>query len=198
MRSRFWERFSLGELNSKEWEALCDGCGQCCLIREVDDTTVTVYGVACELLDIEQARCSDYENRLQKAPDCHKLTPTKVPEYTWLPETCAYRRVHEGKGLPSWHPLLVGSRREMQERGITVSHYAVRAEDVPKRRMSRHVVARWPVAAARDVARSKASGSRRRSGNSSRGRATPENASRGAVAAASRPKETAARRGSLS
>lgn len=195
MRSRFWERFSLGELNSKEWEALCDGCGQCCLLRDVDDTTVTVYGVACELLDIEKARCSDYANRLQKAPHCHKLTPTTVPEYTWLPETCAYRRIHEGKGLPSWHPLLVGSRREMHERGITVSHYAVRAEDVPKRRMSRHVVARWPVAAVRDAARSKASGSHRRPRRSHGGK-TAQNARPEGVAGASRQKEPAARRGS--
>lgn len=150
MRSRFWEHYSLGELNNKEWEALCDGCGQCCLIREVEDSTVTVYGVACELLDIEQARCTDYANRLRRAPHCHELTPTSVPHYGWLPETCAYRRLHEGKPLPSWHPLLVGSRREMRERGITVSHYAVRPESIRKKRMARHVVARWTVATGRE------------------------------------------------
>ena len=89
MRSRFWERYSLGELNRDEWEALCDGCGQCCLAREVEGTTVRVYSVACELLDIEGARCTDYENRLQRVPQCHELTPTSVPRYDWLPETCA-------------------------------------------------------------------------------------------------------------
>src|SRR5690606_21486399 len=81
LRERFWERLSLGELNKKEWEALCDGCGQCCLLRQVESNTVTVYGVACELLDIENARCRDYPQRLKKVPSCHRLTPENVPHY---------------------------------------------------------------------------------------------------------------------
>lgn len=100
VRERFWERYSLGELNRKEWEALCDGCGQCCLKRYVEDGVVTVYGIACRLLDIETVRCRDYPNRLKKVPTCHQLTPTTVPQYDWLPETCAYRRLHQGKPLP--------------------------------------------------------------------------------------------------
>ena len=66
LRELFWQRYSLGELNRKEWEALCDGCGQCCLMRDVEGVEVTVYSVACELLDIENSRCSDYANRLKK------------------------------------------------------------------------------------------------------------------------------------
>lgn len=145
MRERFWERFSLGELNGKEWEALCDGCGQCCLLREVERDTVTVYGVACELLDIETARCKDYPRRLKKVPNCHRLTPANVPDYDWLPQTCSYRLLHRGKPLPGWHPLLVGSRRKMRKKGITVSHYALPSKEVPRRRLNRHVVARWSV-----------------------------------------------------
>jgi len=145
VRERFWEKYSLGELNGREWEALCDGCGQCCLLREVERQKVTVYGIACELLDIDNARCQDYANRLARVPSCHKLTPTTVPDYDWLPETCAYRRLHAGKPLPSWHPLLTGDREAMRRKGITVSHYAVPQKDVPKRRMSQHVIARWPV-----------------------------------------------------
>lgn len=151
MRERFWEKYSLGELNSKEWEALCDGCGQCCLIREVEDSTVTVYGIACKLLDISKSRCTDYANRLERVPECHKLTPNTVPQYDWLPDTCAYRRLHVGKPLPSWHPLLKGGRHKMRKKGITVSHYAVPLKDVPRRRMARHVVSTWRVQESRQA-----------------------------------------------
>lgn len=145
MRERFWERLSLGELNKREWEALCDGCGQCCLLREVAPREVTVYGVACELLDIEAARCQDYPRRLKKVPSCHQLTPENVPRYDWLPPTCAYRLVYQGKPLPRWHPLLIGSREKMHKKGITVSHYALPGATVPRRHLRRHVVQRWPI-----------------------------------------------------
>lgn len=143
VRDRFWERYSLGELNNKEWEALCDGCGQCCLVREVkEDGQMTVYSVACELLDIEAVRCKDYPNRQRKVPHCHKLTPKTVPLYDWLPSSCAYRRLYKGKSLPAWHPLLVGNRSKMREKGITVSHYAVPQKKVAKRQMRQHIIAR--------------------------------------------------------
>ncbi|MDX9875880.1 MAG: hypothetical protein RBS88_13300, partial [Spongiibacteraceae bacterium] len=87
---------------------------------------VTVYGVACELLDIDTARCRDYANRLRKVPNCHELTPTSVPQYQgWLPETCAYVRLYTNQPLPSWHPLLAGDRSRMGKKGITISSYAV-------------------------------------------------------------------------
>lgn len=143
VRERFWERYSLGELNSREWDALCDGCGQCCLIRDVSDDAVTVYSVACELLDIDTSRCSDYQNRLTRVPSCHKLTPTTVPKCTWLPESCAYRRLYKGKSLPAWHPLLAGCRKRMRKKNITVHSYAVPQRSVPRRRMSQHIIARW-------------------------------------------------------
>lgn len=140
MRDRFWERFSLGELNQKEWEALCDGCGKCCLKRVVNGNEMTVYSVACRLLDLQTTRCSDYENRLKKVPTCHDLTPTNVPKYTWLPKTCAYRRVHLGKPLPSWHPLLTGDRSEMRARGEKVGTYALSRNNVSRRQMERHIL----------------------------------------------------------
>lgn len=144
MRERFWERLPLGELTKDEWEALCDGCGQCCLLRHLEPDTVTVYGVACELLDIQKAQCADYPQRLDKAPGCHQLTPENVPKYDWLPGTCAYRLVDQGKPLPTWHPLLTGSRREMLEQGITVSHYALPSREVPRHRLEWHIVDFWP------------------------------------------------------
>lgn len=149
MRELFWERLSLGELNKKEWEALCDGCGQCCLQRQVESNTVTVYAVACELLDIEEARCKDYPKRLKKVPNCHKLTPENVPRYHWLPKTCSYRLVHQGKPLPSWHPLLAGDRHKMRKKGIIVSDYALPSAEVPRRRLKQHIVDRWSLAPAR-------------------------------------------------
>ena len=143
MRELFWEHYSLGELNAKEWEALCDGCGQCCLMRDVDNDQVTVYSVACELLDIEHSRCSNYEKRLKKVPDCHQLTAKNVPQYDWLPESCAYRRIHRGDKLPKWHPLLAGNRQRMRKKGILVSGYAVPPHTVPRRKMQQHIIARW-------------------------------------------------------
>lgn len=146
MRELFWERYSLGELNKKEWESLCDGCGQCCLERYVgDDNKVTVYSIACELLDIEQSRCKSYEKRLTKVPSCHQLTPSNVPKYNWLPEICAYRVIHRGEALPKWHPLLTGNRNKMKKKGIKVSSYAVPAKQVARRKMSNYIIARWKV-----------------------------------------------------
>lgn len=139
MREKFWERYSLGELNNKEWEALCDGCGQCCLQRETRVKQVTVFSVACPLLDIENSRCKDYDNRLKKVPTCHKLTADKIPSYTWLPESCTYRRLYRGEKLPAWHPLLTGNRDEMRKQGITVCRLAVAAEEAPKRKL-RHFI----------------------------------------------------------
>lgn len=145
MRERFWEHYSLGELNAREWEALCDGCGQCCLIRQVDGNEVTVYGIACPLLDIDNNRCMDYESRLKKETSCHKLTPENVPRYDWLPHSCSYRRIHRGEPLPDWHPLLAGDRKRMKRKGITVCGYAVPRSSVPRRRMDQHIIARWKV-----------------------------------------------------
>lgn len=143
MRERFWENYSLGELNAREWEALCDGCGQCCLMREVNKGEVVVYSVGCDLLNIEKSRCMDYANRLSKEPGCHQLTPANVAQYDWLPESCTYRRLHRGEPLPAWHPLLNGDRQRMRRKGITVCGYAVPRSAVPRRKMSHHIIARW-------------------------------------------------------
>jgi len=114
-------------------------------VREVKNSEVTVYAVACELLDIEHSRCSNYEKRLTKVPSCHKLTPANVPRYNWLPESCAYRRIHRGESLPAWHPLLAGSRQRMRKKGLLVSGYAQPAHEVPRRKMQQNIIARWKV-----------------------------------------------------
>lgn len=140
MREKFWEHYSLAELSAKEWEALCDGCGQCCLVRHVDDTKVTVFNISCELLDISSSRCSDYEQRLSKVPHCHPLTAETVPQYNWLPDSCAYRRVHNGVPLADWHPLLAGSREKMQQLGITVRPTARPNSQVPRFNRNHYII----------------------------------------------------------
>lgn len=117
LREQFWQRYRLAELNQAEWEALCDGCGLCCLVKlqDEDSAEVAYTRVACMLLDTRTASCQDYPNRLQHVPDCLQLTPERVAILPWLPTTCAYRRVHEGKPLPNWHHLLTGSRQTVHQ-----------------------------------------------------------------------------------
>jgi uncharacterized cysteine cluster protein YcgN (CxxCxxCC family) len=109
LRERFWE-LDLAELNRSEWEALCDGCGRCCLHKLEDEDTgeIVETNVSCRLLDTGTARCTDYRNRKALVPDCLRLTLALVCDVPWLPETCAYRRRAENKPLPEWHPLLSG------------------------------------------------------------------------------------------
>lgn len=140
MREKFWENFSLGEMNSKEWEALCDGCAQCCLMREEVGNQLKVYSIGCELLDLETSRCKDYPNRQKIVPACHKLTPENVPQLDWLPDTCAYRLIYQGKSLPKWHPLIHGDRSEMHRQLITAGSFAEDHQRVARRQMSQYVI----------------------------------------------------------
>jgi len=106
----YWRRKTLAEMSEREWEALCDGCGKCCVISLEDTDTGELYrtDVSCRLFDTNACGCGDYANRKQYVPDCVKLTPKNVPKLDWLPETCAYRLVSEGKDLFWWHPLISG------------------------------------------------------------------------------------------
>ncbi|MBY0448087.1 MAG: YcgN family cysteine cluster protein [Hyphomonadaceae bacterium] len=118
----FWQEKRLAEMSAHEWESLCDGCGKCCLIGLEDEDTGEIHltDVACKLLDGQSCRCSDYENRQQKVPDCVRLTPALVPTLHWLPKTCAYRLVSEGKPLKWWHPLVSGDPESVHAAGASV------------------------------------------------------------------------------
>ena len=118
----FWETKSLAEMNPKEWESLCDGCGLCCLVRFEDEETGKVFPtrVHCKLFDNALCRCRDYENRTQHVPDCIKLTPGNIEALAWMPLSCAYRRLHEGKPLPRWHPLITGDPESVHRAGVSV------------------------------------------------------------------------------
>lgn len=111
LRERFWEHYKLSELTQAEWEALCDGCGLCCLVKLEDEDSgeVAYTKVACKLLNTETAQCCDYTHRKIHVPDCLQLTPELVGSLHWLPSSCAYKRIHLGQTLPRWHPLITGN-----------------------------------------------------------------------------------------
>ncbi|HAK52313.1 MAG TPA: YcgN family cysteine cluster protein [Gammaproteobacteria bacterium] len=114
----FWQEKSLSEMTSEEWESLCDGCARCCLIKLQDEEDVQYTSIVCQYLDQEACQCSDYPNRNRMVPTCVHLTPSSIP--SWLPTSCAYRRVDEGKDLEWWHPLVSGSKDSVHDAGISV------------------------------------------------------------------------------
>ena len=122
----FWER-PLASLSREEWEALCDGCGKCCLHKVEDEDTGRVWptNVACKLLDLKTGRCSDYRNRRAHVPDCLRLTPRLAAEIEWLPDTCAYRLRAANQPLPSWHYLVSGDRDTVHREGRSVIGKAI-------------------------------------------------------------------------
>lgn len=131
MSNVWWRHKPLDELTATEWEALCDGCGLCCLNKMEDIDTGEVYfsRVACGLLDITSAKCSDYPNRQKKVTDCLSLRDMPREDYRWLPPSCSYRLRHEGKPLPSWHPLETGNRETVHRCGRSVCHFALSEND---------------------------------------------------------------------
>ena len=126
----FWQR-PLRDLTPRQWEALCDGCGRCCLNKLEDWDTGEIYftDVACTLLDADTCRCSDYANRFARVPDCVLLTREKVQEVSWLPPTCAYRLRRDGKPLRWWHHLLSGDPNTVHTAGISARGRTVSEED---------------------------------------------------------------------
>jgi uncharacterized cysteine cluster protein YcgN (CxxCxxCC family) len=118
----FWRRKALEDMSAVEWESLCDGCGRCCLnkLEDMDTGEITWTDIACKLLDGESCRCSNYKNRRRYVPDCIRLTPEAVRTLSWLPPTCGYRIVAEGRDLYWWHPLVSGDPEGVHAAGISV------------------------------------------------------------------------------
>ena len=131
LRSKFWQ-LPLTELNNSEWEALCDGCGRCCLhkLQDEEDDQLYYTDVACKLLDLETCRCKHYTDRIKYVPDCMSIREEGQAVYALLPSSCAYRLRNENQPLPLWHPLLTGSRDAMHALGISIRGQVISEETI--------------------------------------------------------------------
>ena len=126
-QSPFWKTKSLSEMTTEEWESLCDGCGRCCLHKLEDEDTGDIHytNVVCRMLDLNTCCCKRYQERFKLVSDCIRLTPANTEPFKWLPPTCAYRLLDEGKELPEWHPLISNDPKSTQHSGISVRDFAI-------------------------------------------------------------------------
>lgn len=132
LATRFWETKPMAELNQNEWEALCDGCGKCCLNKlEDEEGTVALTRVSCRLLDGSTCLCSNYTNRHAHVPECIVMTPKTIEQHLyWLPRTCGYRLVYEGRPLFDWHPLISGNAESVHAAGVSMRNMTVSEDSV--------------------------------------------------------------------
>ena len=160
MEDRFWEIKSLDDMSREEWEAICDGCAKCCLHKFIDDDddveaaptdymehheTIHYTSIACDLLNTKTCSCTRYAERQQLVPDCVKLTKENLKDIFFMPTSCAYRRLHEGRGLPSWHPLLNrGKKTAMHREGMSVRGKTVPEADADLDNFEEYI-AIWPL-----------------------------------------------------
>lgn len=133
LRPRFWENVPLSEMNDAEWEALCDGCGKCCYRKYLRGRgkyeRIYFTRVACNLLNLKTGKCGNYSRRFELIDDCTKLTKQNLPDFGWLPATCAYRLLYENKPLFDWHPLISGNSETVRKAGIMIAD-GVHEDDV--------------------------------------------------------------------
>ncbi len=138
----FWRTKTLDEMSVQEWESLCDGCARCCLLKLENEETDEVFytDVVCHLLEAGECRCGDYENRKTRVPTCVVLTPDNLQAIRWMPTTCAYRLVAEGKDLEPWHPLVSKRRSSVHEAGVSVRHRVISEAEVEEDDLESHII----------------------------------------------------------
>ena len=141
----FWKTVPLAQMTETQWESLCDGCGRCCLQKLEDEDTAEVVhtDIACRLLDGQSCRCSDYPNRFQRVPECLNMTLNTAFYADWLPPSCAYRRLAEGRDLAWWHPLVSGDPETVHRAGASVRGRVVNEQHVHPDHIEERVVD-WP------------------------------------------------------
>jgi len=140
MTQPFWETKTLQEMTTEEWESLCDGCGRCCLHKIQTDHgstsepehehMVRYTRVACRLLDVNTCQCTNYWRRKELVPECVSLNSDNLKEFTWLPDSCAYKRIAQNRGLADWHPLVSGTKNSVHSAGISVTGFAINEDHV--------------------------------------------------------------------
>jgi uncharacterized cysteine cluster protein YcgN (CxxCxxCC family) len=138
----FWKTKKLTEMTTQEWESLCDGCGKCCLHKLEDEKTgnIAFTNVACKLIKLNTCRCSRYNQRTELIPACLDIKKLDIKKYNWLPSTCAYRLLNEGKELPTWHPLISGNIASVKRAGVSISSYAITESST--KNIEEHII-RW-------------------------------------------------------
>lgn len=138
----FWKTKIFTEMTLDEWESLCDGCGICCLykLEDEDSGQVELTNVACRFLDPQNCVCMLYSERRSAMPTCIKLTPSKVEKLNWLPDTCAYRLVSQGKPLPDWHPLVSGDPQSVHKAGISVLGKVIPESEADMNHLEKYLV----------------------------------------------------------
>lgn len=143
IKTKFWEK-PLAELNREEWEALCDGCGRCCLKKLLDEQSGEIHytRVVCRYMDQSKCNCKAYQRRQELVPECLVLNIEMLQQLHWIPNTCAYRLRYDDKPLPEWHPLITGSRAAMISNGITVTGKTISEDYVHADGLEEHIV-RW-------------------------------------------------------
>ena len=138
----FWEDIPLEKMSKEQWESLCDGCAKCCLHKLEDEDTEEVFytKVSCRYMDQDNCRCTVYQERNEKVPNCVWLTLEDIPLFHWLPSTCAYRLVAEGKPLPAWHPLVSGDVNTVHTAGISIKGRSLSEEFVHPDGWEEHII----------------------------------------------------------
>ena len=141
LKKEFWKKKKLNELSKEEWEALCDRCGKCCVIKLEDDDTSKIYytNVSCKLLCTKTANCKNYIDRKKIVQDCVVLSFNNLESLNWMPKTCSYKLVYEGKDLPSWHYLINGNFNKMLEQKKSVHNKVINEKKVSKNNLQDYI-----------------------------------------------------------